>query len=123
MGNKPLRIKTDEKAAAAPFIQSMQLGTTSYPSSWLPLRKIRPGAEPAFTLGSTPSSWAAAKALAPPSWVRAGTHSEGGAWPMLARISSVASQSLACIAATTVSPRTHHARKGPLKSPWVTTRS
>jgi len=67
MGNTPLRITTDKKAAGAPFIQSMRLGTTSYPSSWLPLRKIRPGAELTFSLGSNPSSWAAAKELAPPS--------------------------------------------------------
>lgn len=67
MGNKKLRLETDKDATAAPFIQSARLGDQAYPASWLPMRKVRPGATLSFTLGSSPSSWAAADALTPPS--------------------------------------------------------
>ncbi|MDN5794331.1 MAG: glycoside hydrolase family 92 protein [Intrasporangium sp.] len=67
VGDRPVRITTDADASTAPFIQSLRLNWRAYPASWLPLRQLRYGAKLDFALGASPSQWAAADALTPPS--------------------------------------------------------
>lgn len=67
MQNKPLRIVTDRDASAAPFISSLRVGNSEQPSSWLPLRLVRPGTQLSYVLSTEPTAWASADNLTPPS--------------------------------------------------------
>jgi putative alpha-1,2-mannosidase len=65
--NKPLRITTDHDASANPFIGALAIDGTLHPSSWLPLRTVKNGADMSFSLEQRPTTWAAAPSLTPPS--------------------------------------------------------
>ena len=69
--NQGVCIVTDHDAATTPFIAGLTVDGAAHPSSWLPLKEIRNGADLAYALQSRPSSWAAADALTPPSGARA----------------------------------------------------
>lgn len=65
--NQSVRIVTDGDAATSPFIAGLTIDADAHPSSWLPLRDIRGGADLRYALAARPTTWAAADALTPPS--------------------------------------------------------
>jgi putative alpha-1,2-mannosidase len=65
--NKPLRITTDHDASANPFIGALAIDGALHPSSWLPLRTVKNGADMSFSLEQRPTTWAAEPSLTPPS--------------------------------------------------------
>ncbi|KUY69533.1 GH92 family glycosyl hydrolase [Burkholderia cepacia] len=75
LGNgKTLRLDSDKQVAADdsghaafPYIQSLKVNGSDYAGSWLPLGKIAGGGTMNYALSATPTQWAAADNLTPPS--------------------------------------------------------
>ncbi|AMU11147.1 alpha-mannosidase [Burkholderia cenocepacia] len=75
LGNgKTLRLESDQQVAADdtgraafPYIQSLKVNGADYAGSWLPLGKIANGGTMRYALSATPTQWAAADNLTPPS--------------------------------------------------------
>ncbi|AOJ33719.1 GH92 family glycosyl hydrolase [Burkholderia metallica] len=62
------RVATDDTGHAAfPYIQSLTVSGADYAGSWLPLAKIANGGTMRYALSATPTQWAAADNLTPPS--------------------------------------------------------
>ncbi|WP_107311534.1 GH92 family glycosyl hydrolase [Burkholderia metallica] len=69
-----LRLESDKRVAADdtghaafPYIQSLTVNGADYAGSWLPLAKIANGGTMRYALSATPTQWAAADNLTPPS--------------------------------------------------------
>ncbi|WP_244133004.1 GH92 family glycosyl hydrolase [Burkholderia metallica] len=62
------RVATDDTGHAAfPYIQSLTVNGADYAGSWLPLAKVANGGTMRYALFATPTQWAAADNLTPPS--------------------------------------------------------
>ncbi|MCA8000320.1 GH92 family glycosyl hydrolase [Burkholderia metallica] len=62
------RVATDDTGHAAfPYIQSLTVNGADYAGSWLPLAKVANGGTMRYALSATPTQWAAADNLTPPS--------------------------------------------------------
>ncbi|MDN7933928.1 glycoside hydrolase family 92 protein [Burkholderia metallica] len=69
-----LRLESDKRVAADdtghaafPYIQSLTVNGADYAGSWLPLAKVANGGTMRYALSATPTQWAAADNLTPPS--------------------------------------------------------
>jgi putative alpha-1,2-mannosidase len=71
---KTLRLESDKQVAmdsagrpSFAYIQSLKVNGADYAGSWLPLGKIANGGTMSYALSATPTQWAAADNLTPPS--------------------------------------------------------